>query len=426
VRVTTRFAALRGLSRDLRWFLVYNSLYSIGIGVFFVLFNLYLVRLGLREDFIGTFQSLATLAQAVGAVVVGNAINRLGALRCMRWGMVAFGATSCPCALVTSPPLLLGLGVLNGLATALLTVPNMPFAMDRATDENRTKVASVSFSIASLSSTLGTLLGGALPAAWLLLPAIGGDALTAYRATLLTGVALTALAWLPLALVRDEVGSPRVAPLLTASGRAEARVARNDVAAVVAAGALLALGTGSILPFFNVYLAEQGMGAGVVGVAFAISGLVASLSALAAPALAARFGHLAALRVLRLISIPITLPLVFLPSAALGVGAYAARNISFSMAWAVESAFVTSIVPRTARALALSYRSAAWNLGYALASFVAGVLIVRHGYGLAFLSYCVFSAGSAAVFQVYFRRRARQRSSAAVAPAAATPPGARG
>jgi MFS family permease len=55
-------------------------------------------------------------------------------------------------------------------------------------------------------------------------------------------------------------------------------------------------------------------------------------------------------------------------------------------------------------------RSAAWNLGYALASLVAGFLIVHYGYAVTFVDFVVFSILAMAVFFGYYSRHPRVRS----------------
>jgi hypothetical protein len=195
---------------------------------------------------------------------------------------------------------------------------------------------------------------------------------------------------------------------------------------------VLGIGIGVSVVRFNRYLVRLGPRQDLIGACQGLTtlaravGTVAAVSPLAAPAPTARYGELGVPRVPRLVSVPITLPLVCFPSAVLGIGARAARTISTGMAWAVVSAVVTGIVPRAARAPALSDRSAARNLGYALAGLVAGALIVRYGRGLAFLSYRVFSAASATVSQVYVRRRARRDAAASRALAAEPSPHTRG
>lgn len=62
---------VRNLRRDVKLFLLYSLASNVGIGVFMLLFNLYLLGLGYREDYIGRFNAVNTLAMAVVAISIG-------------------------------------------------------------------------------------------------------------------------------------------------------------------------------------------------------------------------------------------------------------------------------------------------------------------------------------------------------------------
>jgi MFS family permease len=80
------------------------------------------------------------------------------------------------------------------------------------------------------------------------------------------------------------------------------------------------------------------------------------------------------------------------------------------MAWPIDSTFIAEVLPPRARSRVYGMRSAAWNLGYSLASLVAGFLIVRFGYEVTFLDLVVFSVVAMALFVGYYARHPRVRS----------------
>lgn len=65
-------------SRAIKLFIAYTLLANIGLGVFQLIYNLYLVRLGYREDFIGTISAVTTVCIGVAALVMGPLTNRFG------------------------------------------------------------------------------------------------------------------------------------------------------------------------------------------------------------------------------------------------------------------------------------------------------------------------------------------------------------
>src|SRR5262249_4226694 len=102
--------------------------------------------------------------------------------------------------------------------------------------------------------------------------------------------------------------------------------------------------------------------------------------------------------------VPFYLPLVFFPSYGLAVAAFVSRQITISMAWPIDSTFIGELLPPRARAGIYGLRSTAWNVGFALASFAAGRIIVASGYHWTFVSIVVFTSLAAVIFFAYYRR----------------------
>ena len=70
--------------------------------------------------------------------------------------------------------------------------------------------------------------------------------------------------------------------------------------------------------------------------------------------------------------IPFYLLLIFTPSISLAVLAFLIRQASISMAWPIDSTFISEVLPPRARSGVFGLRSSAWNGGFALASYLAG------------------------------------------------------
>ena len=64
---------------------------------------------------------------------------------------------------------------------------------------------------------------------------------------------------------------------------------------------------------------------------------------------------------------------------------------------------IAETLPPAFRTHAFSLRSAAWNIGFAGASFVAGRIIVEAGYAPAFVAYSAFCTLAVAYFSLRFR-----------------------
>ena len=398
---------VRGFGRDVKLFLLYNLLANVGFGVFQLIFNLYLTELDLREDFIGAFSAVQTVAMAATAALIGPLLARFGTWRCITGGVSLFLAASVALALTEAPPLLLVWSACFGVGLAFLFTATMPFVIEFARVDQRQHVAAVSFSVISLAATIGALLGGGLPGL-----VGGGGSIGAYRLTLLAGTAVGILGLVPLFLMgearrRRPSRAAVAAKLETADER---RRVRRDMGVFVGIGGLMALGAGAVIPFYNVYLTTLGASAREVGYIFAAGGLAGAGIGLTAPAVSRRLGSVRAVLLLRLSVVPCYALLILNPGIGLAVVAHLVRQTSISMAWPIDSTFIAEVLPPRARSTVYGLRSAAWNVGFSVASLVGGAVIVRAGYNATFAALMLFSALSVGVFVVYFGRHPRVRA----------------
>jgi MFS family permease len=410
VVVSNALAFLRGqfnFSRDVRLFLLYNLLANIGWGVFSLIFNLYLRELHLREDDMGNFSAVQTLAMAGGAVTMGAVLDRLGIWRSIVTGFSVFLVSALCLAFAEQPRLILVLSGISGLGLAYLFTTTMPFIIAWSRRDERQSISALSYSVISLSTTLGSLVGGFLPD---LLP---GDDLHTYRWTLVTGTLLAAVGLVPMFVMgpaRKGRGLPDPTALKEAADPRERRQVRQDVMVFVLVGGLMAVGAGMVIPFYNVYLTTLGASATTVGYVFALGGLSAAVIGLAAPMVSRRLGSLYGVAAVRLSIIPFYLLLMVVPTLLVATLAHVVRQTSTSMAWPIDSTFIAEALPPRARSQVFGLRSAAWNLGYAAASLAAGFLIVQVGYEITFFDLIFFTALAMIVFVGYYSRHPRVRS----------------
>ena len=407
-------------SRDIKLYLLYSLISNVGIGVFTLLFNLYLVQLGHEEDYIGRWNSVNTLAMGVVALGMGVMINRSGVWRTVSVGLIVFIATSLLACIVTDPLLLLAFAGFSGAGTAFLFVPTMPFIVELTRSHERHHVAALAFSLNSLSMTFGSLLGGWMPRSLSLFSSLDSQSAEAYRYTLILGIVIAAFAIIPLLMMSAERKQSIPQDESDSGSHAHAVVnnpqtVRRHMAVFIAVGGLMSIGAGALFPFYNVFLERQGASAGEIGLIFSAAGLMAAFVGLLSPLVAQRMGSLKAVMFVRLAPVPWYLMLMLTANLPIAIVAHMLRTTSINMAWPIDSTYISEILPARARAAVFSYRSAAWNFGWSIASFIAGGLIVAHGYNVAFGTYSISMTVAMALFYVYFSRanaRARATSTA--------------
>lgn len=414
------FRGIWSYSRDIKLFLLYSLIANVGIGVFMLIFNLYLIQLGLAEDFIGRFNAFSTLAMGGIALSIGFLVNRFGVWMTVTAGLGVFVVTSILACVITDPVLLLLMGAFSGAGTAFLFVPTMPFIVELTEARQRHGVAALAFSLNSLSMTIGSLVGGFLPRSLAALLAFEAPSAEAYRYTLIIGICLAALGVFPLLGMsrRQRTSRPAHDDAVVPGGAEPSppKTIRRHMAVFIAIGGLMSLGAGALFPFYNVFLQTQGASTRQIGIIFSAAGLMAAGFGLFSPYLARRMGSLKAVTAVRLAPVPFYLLLMLTPALPIAVVAHMIRTTSINMAWPIDSTYISEVLPSRARAQVFSFRSGAWNFGWALSSVIAGALIVRHGYNVAFAAYIAFMSSAMLLYYLYFVRSIGERKATPAVP----------
>ena len=407
-------AGVMSLPRDVKLFILFNLLANVGFGVFQLVFNLYLVELDFREDYIGAFNSVQTVFMALAGVTLGFMIGKLGIWRGLLSGMIIFFAASYAVALVEQPIALLALSAAFGFGLCYLFNFTMPFILEFCPPSERPRVAAITFSMVSLAITVGSLLGGFLPK---IIHDLNGDvgdpSVTAYRATLIIGTTIAAMGLIPLFMMgeaRRSRAAQDLAKAMIEESPSERKQVRSDLTVFVGAAGLMSLGVGLVVPFYNVFLTTLGADSEQVGYVFAFGSGCAAIIGLLAPWVARRFGSLNSVLALRLGMLPAYALLIFFPVYGLAILAHAIRLTCINMNWPIDSTFMGEMLPRRARTLAFGWRSAAWNFGSAISALIGGWIIVKWGYSPTFAGMIVLTTFSALIYTAYFRRHPRVRS----------------
>ena len=392
---------------DVKRFLAFNVFGLLAYGVYQVVFNLYLVRLGMREDDIGIISAVQTLSMAAGGIVLGVLLNRFGAWLCTTAGLFLFLMAAFALAFAESRLLLIALSLAYGFGLQFLFNTTMPFILEWCGPKQRAQAGTIALSLASISLTIGSLVGGLLPALAAEFSYFSSSSLEAYRWTLVVGNIICAFGLIPLFRMTSAraAGAPVPANAVVVKPSVTARKqARSDLFVFVAVGGVLSLGVGMVIPFYNVFLESKGADTQQVGLVFAISGACAAVIGLGSQWLGHRFGSIWAASALRFASAPAIALLIIFPNYSYGIAAYLFRQSTISMAWPLESSFIGELLPPRSRARAFGLRSTSWNFGYSFAAVLGGRIIVRTGYDWTFVSMAFFVGLAALMHLLYFKR----------------------
>ena len=398
---------LRLFNRDVRLYLITAALLGFTVigGIYPVLLNLYLLRLGYGPEFIGLVNAAFMLAFGGFCLPAGALGGRWGIRRMMTAGLclTVAGCGLLPLAEFTPTALqagwILGSYLLVGLGGALYVVNSNPFLMGTTRSEERNHAFSVQTALWPLAGFAGSLVGGLLPGLLATVLALSLDNPAPYRYPLL----IAAMALIPAVVVMSAtrgIDSAHTEETVTEAGPAP-----YGLIALMALVVLLQVaGEGAARTFFNVYLdAGLHVPTAQIGVLSAAGQLLAVPAALAAPLLMARWGKERTF-VLGSLGIALSLlPLALISHwGAAGLG-FMGMMALVSIARPANTIYHQEIVSPGWRSAMSGATTMAAGLSWSAMAFGGGYLITALGYRSLFLTGAGLTVAGALLFWGYFR-----------------------
>lgn len=389
---------LRRFSLNARLFLL--SVFGVGLAssIFSLFLNIYLLRLGYKQDFIGLMAAIPPLVTAFLSVPAGLVSDSIGHRRALILGVVLSGLGALGIVTFIKPELLvLSIGVL-GLGSALLQVVSAPFMIEESQESERTHLFSVQFALQTLSGFFGSFVGGALPLLFARGFAFAEGTATLYQMTLAVGVGLIGLSIFPLIGMRSAPRESSHARL-----RWSLKPPPRLVFKLILPNMILGLGAGLFIPFMNVFFKLQfHISDALLGTLFAWSAVGMGVASLAGPPLAQRLGKVRMIVLTQALSIPFLVVMAFVPILWVSGLAFVIRYALMPMSAPIYSLFVMERVTPEDRATVNGWSTMAWNLLYAGSAWMSGQLQVSWGFGPIFLIVCViYSIGIASQYWLF-------------------------
>lgn len=384
-------------------YLAFNFLLSLYVGIASVIFNLYLIKLGYNEQFIGLIISASVITTALFAFPAAQCCDRMGSKMCLVTSGLMTAVTLYLLYIATSMELLLALSILGGIFAAIPTVIGSPFLVENTSPNDRLHLFSFNFGTFVLGSVLGTAIGGYLPqlcAALFSLPEIGVDA---YRYTLMVSLGIAIISVVPLIFITDRRRSCAVRSDMKTFLR---RLAESKtVKQLVLISCLIGTGAGLIVPFFNVYFSKiLQASTGDIGLIFSCAQASLILGAMAVPYLARRIGKVKTISLTYLLSIPFLIMLAVTHNMYIAGAAYVLRMLFMNLSMPISNTFSMEIVDSKDMASVSSLTSMGNNFAIAIGSLVAGVLMSYGSYTIPYMAACGFYVAASLLFFKFFRK----------------------
>ncbi len=352
-------------------FLAASCLFNVGLFHFFLLYNLFLLDLGYRENVLGLIAGAFTAGNLAGVLPAAALAHRLGLKRalmsCIAGTAVMFALRS----VVPGEPALMASAFAGGALFSLWAVAISPAVAALTTESGRPAAFSMIFGSGIGIGVLVGLIGGRLPG-WAAGSGLATTPAHAKQIVLLAASALTALALWPLARLKIE--------------SAPSREKRTYPTGAFITRFLVAIGVWSFAiglfnPLFNAYFwREFRMPVERIGIVFSIAQAAQVATMLAAPFILRRLGLTRGVAAMQLLTAMALILLAPAPTALAAAALYAGYMSCQCMS---EPGIYTSLMNRVApeeRSGASALNFLVIFVAQAIAATLAGAVVARFGY----------------------------------------------
>jgi len=368
-------AHLRLFSPNARKFLIGSFFMGLGLSVFQLLMNLYLVQLGFDEGHIGSIISASSIGTVLIAIPAAILVDRFRIKYILMFATLTSGSALITQALSTSIWNLRIMSMISGSMFTIHMIAASPFFMRNSTSAERPYLFGVNMAVSTFSGFIGSIIGGLTPI-WLV--ETGATLLLGYRYTLVGG-ALTAMLSL--------AAYSAIKAKTTDSG--QSLKPRNYMGArdwkttlkLMIPHFLIGMGAGLVIPFLNLYFLKRfELESDDIGRIFSFGALFTAAGFLAGPAIARRVGLVKTVVISQFLSIPFFLVLAFSHNLFLSVVAFLFRGSLMNMAWPMYNNFAMEMGDEKNQASVNSALSLAWNSSWMISANIGGLMIEKSGF----------------------------------------------
>jgi MFS family permease len=351
------------------------SLNGISQGIFLVVFNLYILSMGIGADVLGAILSASPLAQALGSIPIGFLMEIIGFKKVF---FLIYGISGLAKLMQVSTPnvVLISLAAfIGGLALSGDFVVRLPFLQANTTEEQRTQIYSLSSMLFAITVSVGALVAGYLPNLFKLFTV---DLTAAYQYTLYAASVLPLLALIPLCFIKaqEPVGNKvkiSLAPYLWGMDKFTIQQAVVSL--------FVGLSAGLIGPFMNIYFIYHmhttreyfgAVSALVIIPALILTGL--------GPAMARKVGMVRIVTMLRMLIPPFLVTLAITTAGWLGSISYWLQSSLSNTAQPLSFSFAMSAADRKSRSAVSAWLNVTYWFGQAVAAPLTGFFLAKSNY----------------------------------------------
>lgn len=391
-------------NRNIKFFMLANVLIQIGLGVFMVMYNLYIKELGMPETVNGKVISMTATASALMLIPAGFLSDRFG----RKWIIIAgavFGAMTLfyRSFTITETPLVTA-AFLTGLFMAFVQVSGVPFLAENSKPSERVQMFSIYFALMTVANVVGSLLGGVISDVFQTI--LDMEAVYAIRWSLLAGAFIYSCGLIPLLSLKSR--STEIEEKVSHDPPVPANDINLKKNLIVIfhfsfASLLIGLGSGLVVPYLNLYFSNRFDASNTyIGLILSLGSAMTAVAMLIGPMLVRKVGKVKALIIFQVLSIPFLILTAYTTSLFLAAIGFLLRQALMNAGNPIQSAIAMEVVHDKYKGLANSLNQVVFNVGWATMGPLAAGLVVAFGSYWGYAYAFTITAGLYIVSSIYY------------------------
>lgn len=369
-------------NKNVRLFMLANVLIQIGMGIFMVMYNLYIKELGMPETINGKVISMTALASAIMLIPAGFLSDKFGRKWMIVGGAVFGGLTLFYRSVTVVETPIIYAAFLTGLFMAFVQVSGVPFLAENSNAKERVHMFSIHFALMTIANVIGSLFGGIIADTLQVVLSIGAE--QSIRWSLLIGSTIFTLGLIPLFKLQNNPSEP--VQILDVANDPQPDTDNNLRRNLILifhfsfASLLIGLGSGLVIPYLNLYFSNRFDASNAfIGLILSLGSGMTAVAMLIGPILVKKIGKVKALIMFQLLSIPFLILTAFTTSLLLASVGFLMRQALMNAGNPIQSAIAMEIVADKYKGLANSVNQTVFQLGWATMGPIATGLVVALG-----------------------------------------------
>ena len=367
------FKNIKFFNRNIKLYLIATALINIGFGIFYADFNLYVLSMGMKPDFLGIILSLAPFAEGLSSIPIGFLAEKIGFKRSLIMVYIILGMAYFSQIISPNRSLIMLGSFMVGLVAGGNFIIQLPF-ISHFTKEDRNQAFTLTMLVYYIMYAIGGLIGGYLPA---IINVVIMNETLSYRIILAVSSLFIVLGALPMWFVDEDKPDPNkkisLDPYLKGIDSNTIKFAIVEL--------FVGIGLAFIISFLNViFVYYFHVSLEFYGTTMALLVIPTALFLFLGPAIAERIGSLRTVLISRLLATFLAYFIVMTTNPYFGAASFILFRSLFGFSQSLWFSFATSVSTRRSRMATSTWLEITFQVGMGIAALVGGRLIANESY----------------------------------------------